>query len=194
MSPTAVRRLGVAAMLLGALLVVVRALTWFGWSLRMPTSGWLVPVGVALIGLGVLMRLREPVARYAVGGVLLAIACLGSAVLWLFGGSGTTNLVTSGSRVAAVTSVPNFGAEMIHVIEVRRQVGPLVRIQEVGCVSDDALGFGGVTWQGSSLVVRATRAAGEGDEGLRALVAVDDDGHVARIDDPDAILRSCGDD
>lgn len=193
MSPTVVRRLGEAALFVGALLVVVRAVTWFGWTLRMPTSGWLVPLGVGLIGLGVLIRMREPVARYAVGGVLLAVAGLGSAVLWLFGGSGTTDLVTSGRRVAAVTSVPDV-LETLHVIAIRRQVGPLVRIQEVGCVSDDALGFGGVAWQGSTLVVRATGSTGEGDEDLRALVAVDDGGHVTRIDDPDAILRSCGDD
>lgn len=191
MSTAASRRFGLALIVLGALLIVARAMTWFDWALPWASRGWFVPLGVALMGVGVLLCVRRPVPRFAVGVLLLAVAGLGAAVLWLFGPFGTTTLIEAGGRTATVTTVSGLGPETFYEIDVRRSVGPLVRIQRVGCVSDDALGFRGVAWQGSTLVVQGTGTTGEGDQDRDARVGVDRDGRVTGVDDPQAILRSC---
>ncbi|MDF8263581.1 hypothetical protein [Luteipulveratus flavus] len=183
---------GVVLAVVGGLLVLVNALPYTGWSLRVPTSVWLLVVGLLAVGVAAFLTTGRGAVR-VLGGMAVAAAGLVAATHYLLGGGviAAHTLHGAGHREARVTEMSAFGPDLLWVIEVYEPYGPLVHVRQVGCVSDDAVGYGGTSWVGPSLRVSMYEEVDEKEVWSEAYVRVSDGGRVESVSDPHGVLNLC---
>ncbi|YAL82990.1 hypothetical protein ACMYYO_13880 [Dermacoccaceae bacterium W4C1] len=189
MESARIRPWGWVAFIVGAVLIVARATTWIGWSLRLPNSPWLITAGLLALTVAAALLMRRRLLRGLIVVALVSVTCMAALATWVLAtGWHEEQMPGPADRLAVVVSGGGFGPEQLRDISMRRELGPLRHDQRVGCISDDALSFTAVRWEGDDFVVLAdTTEAGP----VSARIAVAANGQLLRITDPAGILKTC---